>query len=142
MAGGYLGGGGHSYLSGIYGFAADNVLEWEIVTADGVVLSATVRVFPNEVTSNAAFSFSVSQAGGVEQYWNAVSAYHQQLKPLLDQGMVADYGFTNGTMVVNGVMAPGQTNDSLQSSLQPPFDALTAKSCSQLTAKSLGMKLA
>ncbi|KAL9605944.1 MAG: hypothetical protein Q9179_000875 [Wetmoreana sp. 5 TL-2023] len=113
MAGGYLGGGGHSYLSGIYGFAADNVLEWEIVTADGVVLSATVRVFPNEVTSNAAFSFSVSQAGGVEQYWNAVSAYHQQLKPLLDQGMVADYGFTNGTMVVNGVMAPGQTNDSL-----------------------------
>lgn len=152
----------------MYGFAADNVLEWEIVTADGervvatptqnadlywalsgggpgtygVVLSATVRVFPNEVTSNAAFSFSVSQAGGVEQYWNAVSAFHQQLKPLLDQGMVAEYGFTNETLVVTGVMAPGQTSDSLQSSLQPLVDALTAKSCSQLTAQSLGMKLA
>ncbi|KAL8663557.1 MAG: hypothetical protein Q9202_003745 [Teloschistes flavicans] len=167
-AGGYLGGGGHSYLSGIYGFAADNVLEWEIVTADGervvatptqnadlywalsgggsgtygVVLSATVRVFPNEVTSNAAFSFSASQAGGVEQYWNAVSAFHQQLKPLLDQGMVAEYGFTNETMVVTGVMAPGQTSDSLQSSLQPLIEALTAKSCSQLTVESLRIKLA
>ncbi|CAL8577365.1 hypothetical protein XPA_003196 [Xanthoria parietina] len=168
MAGGYLGGGGHSYLSGIYGFAADNVLEWEMVTADGervvatptqnqdlywalsgggagtygVVLSATVRVFPNEVTSNAAFSFSVGQAGGIEEYWNAVSTFHQQLKPLLDQGMVAEYGFTNETLVVTGVMAPGHTSDSLQSSLQPLVDALTAKSCSQLTIQSLGMKLA
>ena len=108
----------------------------------GVVLSATVRVFPNQVTSNAAFSFNVSQAGGVEQYWKAVSVFHQQLKPLVDRGMVAEYGFTNETMVVTGVLAPGQTRDSLQSSMQPLLDALTAKSCSQLTAKSLGMKLA
>ncbi len=108
----------------------------------GVVLSATVRVFPNEVTSNAAFSFSVGQAGGIEEYWNAVSTFHQQLKPLLDQGMVAEYGFTNETLVVTGVMAPGHTSDSLQSSLQPLVDALTAKSCSQLTIQSLGMKLA
>ncbi|KAL4888148.1 putative isoamyl alcohol oxidase [Aspergillus ambiguus] len=168
MAGGYLAGGGHSYLAGMYGFAADNVLEWEIVTADGervvatpaqnvdlywalsgggagtygVVLSATVRVFPNQVTSNAAFSFDVRRAGGVEQYWNAVSTFHQQLKPLLDQGIVAEYGFTNETLVVTGVMALGQTSDSLQASLQPLVNAITAPSVSRLTPQSLGMKLA
>lgn len=108
----------------------------------GVVLSATVRVFPNEVTSNAAFSFNVHQAGGIEQYWKAVSVFHRQLKPLLDQGVVAEYGFTNETLVVTGLMAPGQTRDWLRTSLQPLVDAITAKSCSQLTARSLGMKLA
>lgn len=166
QAGGYLAGGGHSYLSGIYGFGADNVLDWEVVTADGklvvatpeqnidlywalsgggpgtfgVVLSATVRAFPNQVTSNAQFSFSVSQAGGVEQYWNAVNQFHQQLKPLLDQGIVGEYGFTNETLVVVGIMAPGQTTASLRTTLEPLITAITTESCSELTTESLGIK--
>ncbi len=35
LAGGYSLGGGHSMLSPLYGLGADNVLEWEVVTADG-----------------------------------------------------------------------------------------------------------
>jgi FAD/FMN-containing dehydrogenase len=142
-------------------------LEWEIVTAEGerlvatptintdlywalsggspgtfgVVLSATVRVFPNLITSNAAFSFTVGQAGGVEQFWNSVNGFHQELKPLIDQGMVAEYWLTNDTLAVTGIMAPGYTSDSLQSSLQPLFEALTAKATSQLTVQSLGVKV-
>jgi hypothetical protein len=116
----------------MYGFAADNVLKWEIVTASwqpqrrmrvstglcpvdtGYIrrgaLGHSAR-FPRRDHLQCAFSFSVSQAGGVKQYWNAVSVFHQQLKQLLDQGMVAEYGFTNETLVVAGVMAPGQTSD-------------------------------
>lgn len=165
LAGGFLAGGGHSYLSGKYGFGADNVLEWEIATANGerivatptqnpniywalsgggggtygVVLSATVRVFPNEITSYAALSFTAGQAGGVEQYWASVSTFHQQLKPLLDQGIVVEYGFTNETLAVNGIIAPGQISNWLQASLQPLIKALTASS--QLTEESLGMRL-
>lgn len=41
IAGGYSQGGGHSALSNIYGLAADNVLEWEVVTALGDHLVAT-----------------------------------------------------------------------------------------------------
>jgi hypothetical protein len=153
-------------MSGMYGFAADSVLEWEIVTADGerivatperntevywalsggspgafgVVLSATVRVFPSQVSSNAAFTFNASQAGGVESYWNAVHTFHQHLKPLLDQGIVAEYYLTNETLSVTGIVAPGKTSESLQTSLQPLFDALTAETKRRLTAQSLGIK--
>lgn len=107
----------------------------------GVVLSATVRIFPNEVTANAAFSFNVSQAGGTKPYWNAISVFHQELKPLIDQGMVAEYVFTNETFLVTGVMAPGWNSSSLRASLQPLVDSLTAATCSRLNAQSIGMRL-
>lgn len=35
VAGGYIQGGGHSPLAGIYGLAADSALEFDVVTADG-----------------------------------------------------------------------------------------------------------
>lgn len=143
------------------------MLEWELVTADGehvvatptehtdlywalsggspgsygVVLSATVRAFPNEVTANAAFSFGVRTAGGVEPYWTAVHTFHHELKPLLDQGIVAEYGLTNETLVVTGVLAPGHKRAELQSALQPLISALTAASGGRLTARSLGMRI-
>lgn len=41
IVGGYTQGGGHSILSSSYGVAADNVLEWEVVTVDGRHLTAT-----------------------------------------------------------------------------------------------------
>lgn len=41
VAGGYTQGGGHSQLSTAYGLAADQVLEWEVVTASGEHLIAT-----------------------------------------------------------------------------------------------------
>ena len=143
------------------------MLEWELVTSDGahvvatpthrrdlywalsggspgsygVVLSATVRAFPNEVTTNAAFSFGVREAGGVEPYWKAVHTFHHQLKPLLDQGIVAEYGITNETLVVTGVLAPGHTRASLQSTLQPLMAALSASTAGRLSAQSLEMRL-
>ncbi|KAJ6788504.1 hypothetical protein PWT90_01618 [Aphanocladium album] len=166
MAGGYLAGGGHSYLAGVYGFGADNVLEWELIKADGsrvvatpnentalywalsgggggtygVVLSATVRVFPNEVTANAAFSFTANQAGGIDQFWDSISVFHQELRALIDQGVVAEYGLSNDSLVVTGIMAPGHTSDSLQSLLRPLLRALSGTSKSQLTEQSIGIR--
>jgi FAD/FMN-containing dehydrogenase len=37
--GGYLSGGGHSPISSVHGLAADNALEFEVVTADGQILT-------------------------------------------------------------------------------------------------------
>ncbi|KAJ3499207.1 hypothetical protein NLG97_g518 [Lecanicillium saksenae] len=166
MAGGYLAGGGHSYLAGIYGFGADNVLEWEIVKADGsrvvatpnqntelywalsgggggtygVVLSAIVRIFPSEVTANAAFAFTANQAGGVDQFWDSIGAFHHELKPLIDQGVVAEYGLSNDSLIVTGIMAPGHTSSSLKSLLRPLLQAISRTSKSKLTEKSLRIK--
>lgn len=57
VAGGYAQGGGHSQLSTAYGLAADQVLEWEVVTARGEHLVATPA-------QNADLYWALSGGGG------------------------------------------------------------------------------
>ncbi|PYH83210.1 FAD-binding domain-containing protein [Aspergillus uvarum CBS 121591] len=90
VVGGYTQGGGHSSMSGLYGLSADNVLEWEVITATGehlvatpandhrdlywalsgggpgtygVVVSMTTRVFPEQPVGAASYSFTVASTG-------------------------------------------------------------------------------
>jgi hypothetical protein len=91
--GGYLQGGGHSPLSRWKGMAADQVLEYDVVTADGerltvntcqnsdlfwalsgggggtyaIVLSAVVRTFPSPYIVGGVFSFSTSSDARYEK---------------------------------------------------------------------------
>lgn len=46
VMGGYIQGGGHSPLSSIYGMAADQVLNYEVVTADGRFVTANAQENP------------------------------------------------------------------------------------------------
>ncbi|PSN59523.1 FAD-binding domain-containing protein [Corynespora cassiicola Philippines] len=152
-AGGFTQGGGHSFLTGKYGFGADNVLEWEAVTADGehvvatptnehadlywalsgggggtyaVVVSMTVRAFPDGDVALASWSINVANAGGVDAYWEAVSVYHTHMKSLVDQGFVAEYMVSNESLDVFGLMAPDHTADSLGSAMAPLLSSLAA----------------
>ncbi|KAL6238482.1 hypothetical protein BDW75DRAFT_247230 [Aspergillus navahoensis] len=108
VVGGFVQGGGHGALQGAYGLAADNVLEYEVVTADGrhlvvsatkyedlfwalsgggggtytVVLSATIRAYQDGVVSGASLSFSAGYndtEAEAEAYWAAISTWHTQL---------------------------------------------------------------
>lgn len=45
--GGYVTGGGHSILAPHYGLAADNVLEAEVVTPDGAILTVNEDQHPD-----------------------------------------------------------------------------------------------
>lgn len=145
-AGGYTQGGGHSLLTGAYGFGADNVLEWEVVTAAGkhivatptrnqdlywalsgggggtygVVVSMTSRVFPDGPIAAATLSFDVAAAGGVEPFWDGVGTFLEQLKLLLDNdGVVAEFFITNDTLDVFGLMGPHHTTNQLTALLSP-----------------------
>ena len=164
VAGGYTQGGGHSFLSGLYGFGADNVLEWEVVTASGehlvatptrhsdlywalsgggggtygVVVSMTVRVFPDGQTAIATLSFNTTTAGGEEPFWDAFGTFLTQLQPLTDQGLVALFGTTNSSLQLAGLMAPGYTSAELLSLMEPMISALTNTS-SSLTAQSMSL---
>ncbi|OBT52948.1 hypothetical protein VE04_06719 [Pseudogymnoascus sp. 24MN13] len=116
IAGGYVAGGGHSPLSSIYGLAADHVLAFEIVLADGrfvtasessntelfwalrggggatygVVTSVVFKVYP--VMKATAVQFSVANPstapGGVsvDSFWAGARAYFDYFIPHTEAG--------------------------------------------------------
>ncbi|KAK1989865.1 FAD binding domain-containing protein [Colletotrichum falcatum] len=101
VMGGYVQGGGHSPMSGLWGMSADNVLSFEVVTADGrflsasasenpdlfwalcggggstygVVTSAVVKVFPKINITTMTFAFSTGANMTDDQFWGALRAY-------------------------------------------------------------------
>lgn len=144
IAGGYTQGGGHGPLASRYGLAADQVLEWEVVTATGqlltaspvenadlywalngggggtyaVVLSMTVRIYPEEPTAAATLSFALSTTD--DHFWAVVRTYLVDTLPLLDAGgtalwLVLPAAFTGGSVVFDAgpVTLPGAGKEAL-----------------------------
>lgn len=149
IAGGYSQGGGHSTLSGLYGLSADNVLEWEVVTADGkhlvatpssnqdlywalagggggtfaVVLSMTTRLHPDSPIGGAYLRFDDEQIGS-EAYWDAVGAFHAGLPPILRNGTTILYSIYNSTFSMFDLTAPNKTANEVILLLQPILSEL------------------
>lgn len=151
VAGGYSQGGGHSALSNIYGLAADNVLEWELVTITGqhlvatsaqhsdlywalsgggggtygVVLSMTARLHPDGQVAGGTVSFNDS-ASSNDVFWDAVEAWTSNLPNFIDDGNYMLYEITNSTFVAL-LTAPDKDASELSTRLPPFLTALTAR---------------
>ncbi|PWY96635.1 FAD binding domain protein [Aspergillus sclerotioniger CBS 115572] len=148
-AGGYTQGGGHGQLASKFGLAADQVLEWEVVTADGelltasetenrdlywalcgggggtygAVLSMTSKVYPELRTTTANLSFS---AEGVKEgvYWGIVERFVKGLLPLTDAGGVVIWEATSEMFTVTPATIPGGTKGQLEGWLSPTIELL------------------
>ncbi|KAH9896260.1 putative isoamyl alcohol oxidase [Xylariomycetidae sp. FL2044] len=120
IAGGYTTGGGHSLLNSKYGMAADSVLEWEVVTPDGklvtatpyensdlywamtgggggtwgVSLSMTTKIYPDGIVAGARLVFNSTGASD-ETYWNATARFYAFLPGYTDKGNSATWGQTS-----------------------------------------------
>ncbi|KAF4614409.1 hypothetical protein G7Y89_g15329 [Cudoniella acicularis] len=105
IAAGYSQGGGHSMLNTAYGMAADQVLEWEVVTATGehliatpeqntdlywalsgggggtygVVLSMTAKIYPDGPIAGGSLIFENTNE---TTYWEAIALWFQQAPSL------------------------------------------------------------
>jgi hypothetical protein len=114
--GGHVSGGGHSLISHAYGLAADNVLEFDIVTPDGklvtanecqnqdlfwavrggggstfgVVVSWTVRAFKSESLTEYIVTFTSAPCSTV--FWDAV-AYMAGQYPTIADSRINSYTF-------------------------------------------------
>lgn len=116
LVGGYSQGGGHSLLGGAYGMAADNVLEWEVVTPQGdhlvatpssnadlywaisgggggtfgVVMSMTVKIHPDGQVANGALTFDLAGSGSAGNnetlFWQAIELWFQSIPSFLGLG--------------------------------------------------------
>ncbi len=149
LAGGYSQGGGHSMLSSINGLSADNVLEWEVVTAEGrqivvspksnrdlywamsgggagtyaIVISMTVKAFEDGVVSAAQVSFASADISQ-DTYWDAVGAYHSILPAWVDKGGMTAYIITNQFFSLQPVTFPGRSATDVTTFVQPFIEQL------------------
>ncbi|GAB1197827.1 hypothetical protein APSETT444_007130 [Aspergillus pseudonomiae] len=150
LAGGYIQGGGHSALSTKFGLGADNTLAFEVVTADGqlvtasrtqnsdlywalsgggagnygVVMSVTVKAHPDAKISGAGLQFAAT-ANNTEAFWEAVAKFHTLLPEMTDQGVTVIYQMVSGIFAINPLTAYNKTADDVKSILAPFTTALT-----------------
>ncbi|KAH6888514.1 hypothetical protein B0T10DRAFT_441523 [Thelonectria olida] len=151
LAGGYTQGGGHSALSTVFGLAADNTLEFEVVTPTGkllkasktknrdlywalsgggagnygIVTSMTVRAHPDSTVSGASFLLSPSKSNP-EQIYDIIDAFHAALPDIVDAGVMIIYFFSDTYLSVPATTAYGKTKAEVEEILKPLAKALAA----------------
>lgn len=144
LVGGYTQGGGHSSLSSLHGLAADQTLECEVVPAGGklvraapdenpdlywalsgggggtygIVLSLTVKAFPDGVVGGALFSMNSS---GVDQdiWWQAVAKWHTYIPALVDSGVKCDWGVSPRSLHVLPFTSAGSSETEMIEMFHP-----------------------
>ncbi|VBB84805.1 Putative FAD binding domain dehydrogenase [Podospora comata] len=141
-AGGYVAGGGHTPLSGLYGMAADHVLALQLVTAEGqfttvspkhnpdlywalrgggagtfgVVTSVIIRAQPKLPVVTSTFSISTSDTVSAEIFWKGMRGYFELFIPFTDAGTYSWWVLVNtsGNYVfsMSPFFAPNHTIES------------------------------
>ncbi|EWZ31134.1 hypothetical protein BFJ70_g860 [Fusarium oxysporum] len=150
LAGGYTQGGGHSALSTNFGLAADNTLEFDVITADGkfvkasrsensdlywamsgggtgnygVIISATVRAHPEAQVSGAKFLVTAPE-GRPELIYKAIDAFHAALPKIVDSRVMIIYFFSDSFLQIPALTAYDKTEAEVKQILQPLADSLS-----------------
>lgn len=146
LAGGFTQGGGHSALSTSFGMAADQVLEYEVVTADGrtieassttnsdlywalsgggggtfgVVTSVTVRAYPDRNVGGGSLAFAL-QYTTRERFGRAASEFHAQLPAMIDHGVSLSYILTDAALLIGSITAFNSTGNFVRDTVLAPF---------------------
>lgn len=149
LAGGFSQGGGHGPLMSTFGLGADQVLEWELVTATGahivaspsqysdlywalsgggggtygVVVSATIKAHPDIKVSAANLSFS-GQNVTKKAFSSVIETWLMSSAVSSDAGTTSAWVLGENSFVLRPIIAPGFAVEQLQSLLQPTFDQL------------------
>ncbi|KAI1799348.1 FAD-binding domain-containing protein [Daldinia bambusicola] len=143
IAGGYVQSGGYGPLASAYGLAADNALEYEVITVDGrhlvasptqnsdlywalsgsgagvyaVVLSLTTKAYADSQTAGASLAFTNTNSTA---YWSAVGAFQSHLLRL-DKipGFTTSWGLDNQSFSLNVATLPGGRQSDIETALRP-----------------------
>ncbi|KAK8041122.1 hypothetical protein PG994_014129 [Apiospora phragmitis] len=145
VVGGYLQGGGHSALSSLYGMAADQVLEWEVVDGTGNILQATpssnadlywalsgggggtygivssvvVKLLPDVPVAGVQLKFRAESRAKLEGFHRAVRTYHQLVPAITAAKGMGIAQVTNDTFLLTPLTLPASSSDSPRALLAP-----------------------
>ncbi|KAL0574409.1 hypothetical protein V5O48_007549 [Marasmius crinis-equi] len=149
FAGGYTQGGGHSALSSFYGLAADQTLEFEVITTQGkyvvasptqntelfwalsgggggtygIVWSVTVKAHPDLPVTIATLQFT-SDGIPEDLYWEAIEAYQASTRMYTDEKVWALATYNNATFTVNPFFAVNKGTDEVEALIRPLLSSL------------------
>ncbi|EMC98973.1 hypothetical protein BAUCODRAFT_65846 [Baudoinia panamericana UAMH 10762] len=144
IAGGYTQGGGHSALASKHGLAADQVLEWEVITGTGqylianrhqnsdlfwalsgggggtygVTLSMTAKAHPDTPTSAMNLTF-LSAGTTQDNYYSAIETFHASLPAIVDSGAMSVWYFTNQSFAISPITGPNISVPQLKVLMSP-----------------------
>ncbi|KAL0565804.1 hypothetical protein V5O48_016213 [Marasmius crinis-equi] len=154
FAGGYLQGGGHSLLSSAYGLAADQALEYEVITTQGdfvhasptenedlywalsgggggtygIVWSVTVKAHKDLPITVGSINFTSESAGSLDKFWQGIDAYQDNNPALLGAKVyyITQYSQTNGSgsFSLNPIFAVNQSVAEVTALVRPLLDNL------------------
>lgn len=149
LAGGFTQGGGLGPLSSYLGLSADQVLEWEVVTADGqhitatpgrhqdlywalsgggggtyaAVFSVTLKAYPTMKVAAATLTFSNKDVEA-SAFASTIQTFLASLPKLVDAKGACTFFIVGGQFQLVPVFAPGSTIDDLQEIMHPTISAL------------------
>lgn len=152
IAGGYTQGGGHSAISTSFGLAVDNVLSWEVVTADGrlvtanekkntdlywalnggggstfgVVVSMTVKAHKEAVFGGASLSFFTTD-NAQDAFYDGIQSFHEELPAMVDAGSMVVHYFTSSFFMISPLNAYNKTAAEVKAILGPFVAKLDAR---------------
>lgn len=148
LSGGYTQGGGTSALGSTYGLGADQTLEWEVITADGKLITASPTRNPDlywalsgggggtygVVVSLTSKAHADGKVGGAQllissaglpddTYWNTITLWHAVLPAVVDTGAQTTEVVTNDSIALT-TTAPGKSEAEVSALLKPFTDEL------------------
>jgi FAD/FMN-containing dehydrogenase len=145
VAGGFVQGGGHGPLTTIFGFAADNALSFDVITADGqfvtadqgtnpdlfwglkgggpgaygVVVSASFKTFSEHVSAGATLYINATLTTNTTLFWEGVRIFHSRANYFVDHGLYVYFSVGPGSLRVRPFVAFNQTAAQLEAVLAP-----------------------
>ncbi|EUC47542.1 hypothetical protein COCMIDRAFT_3492 [Bipolaris oryzae ATCC 44560] len=153
-AGGYIQGGGHGPLTGLYGMGADNVLSFDAITAAGtyvtananqnsdlfwalkgggpstfaVVVSITVKTFPEIPTAATILNINSTHTNDTELFAKGVRIFHNLANHYSDNHMFVyfEIGPGPGRLHIAPFVGPNMDEAQLAKSLSPLYQQLDA----------------
>ncbi|KAF4835215.1 FAD-linked oxidoreductase ZEB1 [Colletotrichum tropicale] len=150
--GGMITGGGQNPLAGIYGMAADHVVAFQIVTADGrfrtvsenenpdlfwalrgggggtfgVITSVIIRAHPRMNVVTAKWTLDASN-NSIDQFWKGVRKFYDEFLNWTDAGLYSFYiMWPTPQLSMNYMFAPNHTLDSYNEVVSPFFEYFEA----------------
>ncbi|KAJ7451951.1 FAD binding domain protein [Mycena latifolia] len=149
MAGGYTQGGGHSMLASLYGLAADQTLEFEVITTEGefltasptqnhdlywalsgggggtygIVWSVTIKAHKDVPATIATIEFT-SENLSPDTFWAGINAFHASTPSYTAVGAFAVASYTTEYFQMNPLAFPNLTSTAVAPLIQPLLSRL------------------